>query len=119
MPVHPALAEMLDELRRVGWPAIMGRDPAPDDLIVPCPERPKFSAGRMRDKNYSRKMLVKDFVALGFRHRRGHDLPRTMISLARRDGARKDMLERCTHTGRRTGFLSAKKTLPRTSRTVK
>src|SRR4051812_28597635 len=37
------------------------------------------------------------------RHRRGHDLRRTMISLARRDGARKDILELCTHTPRKSG----------------
>jgi hypothetical protein len=52
----------------------------------------------MRDKNYSRKRLIEDFAALGLRHRRGHDLRRTMISLARSDGARKDLLEVCTHT---------------------
>jgi hypothetical protein len=33
---------------------------------------------------------------LGLRHRRGHDLRRTMISLARTDGARKDILALCT-----------------------
>jgi hypothetical protein len=41
--------------------------------------------------------------ALGLRHRRGHDLRRTMISLARTDGARKDILELCTHTPRKSG----------------
>ena len=52
----------------------------------------------MRDKNYSRKRLIEDLATLELRHRRGHDLRRTMISLARSDGARKDLLEVCTHT---------------------
>ncbi len=48
-------------------------------------------------KNYSGKRFAKDLVALGLRHRRGHDLRRTMISLARTDGARRDLLNVCTH----------------------
>ncbi len=101
MPVHPVLARKLDQWRAEGWARMMGREPTDDDLIVPCPARTKFKAGRMRDKNYSRKCLMEDFKVLGIRHRRGHDLRRTMISLARRDGARKDLLERCTHTPKR------------------
>ena len=38
-----------------------------------------------------------DLGLLGFRHRRGHDLRCTMVSLTREDGARKDILELCTH----------------------
>src|SRR5579883_1793932 len=38
-----------------------------------------------------------DLKQLGIRHRRGHDLRRTFISLAREDGARKDILEIITH----------------------
>ncbi len=98
MPVHPVLAEILREWLEVGWVEMMGRTPGPDDLVVPCPKRRGFEAGRMRDKCYSRKMLIQDFVTLAMRHRRGHDLRRTMISLARTDGARKDLLEVCTHT---------------------
>jgi hypothetical protein len=37
MPVHPTLATMLAEWRLVGWPAIFGRTPNPDDLICPLP----------------------------------------------------------------------------------
>ncbi len=99
MPVHPVLARIVDDWRRHGWPEMMGREPGPDDLVVPCPYRVRLrSLGVMRDKNYSRKRLIEDFAALELRHRRGHDLRRTMISLARSDGARKDLLEVCTHT---------------------
>ncbi|MBM4185591.1 MAG: hypothetical protein FJ207_15455, partial [Gemmatimonadetes bacterium] len=98
MPVHPVLAEKLRAWKAGGWVAMMGREATPDDLVCPCPAREQFPAGRMRDKNYSRKCLMADFKALRLRHRRGHDLRRTMISLARRDGARRDLLEICTHT---------------------
>ncbi|WPB74143.1 hypothetical protein KYC5002_34565 [Archangium violaceum] len=47
--------------------------------------------------------VVIHLEALGLRHRRGHDLRRTMISLARTDGARKDILKLCTHTRRKSG----------------
>lgn len=52
---------------------------------------------RMRSKTNSRDRLRKDLIALGVRHRRGHDLRRTMISLSRSDGAIKDILRRGTH----------------------
>jgi hypothetical protein len=44
-----------------------------------------------------------DWLSRRFRHRRGHDLRRTMVSLTREDGARKDILELCTHNPRKTG----------------
>jgi integrase len=97
MPVHPVLAAMLAEWKLSGWQAMMGRPPAPDDLIVPMPKSARVSLGKMRSKNDSYKRLRADLVALGLRHRRSHDLRRTMISLAIEDGARKDLLERCTH----------------------
>lgn len=105
MPVHPVLAAMLAEWCLSGWEAMMGRRPGPDDLIVPLPpmsaemrrQRQNPRAGGMRSKNDSGKRLVKDLRALGLRHRRGHDLRRTMISLAQDDGAVKDILRWGTH----------------------
>lgn len=38
MPVHPVLAAMLAEWKLHGWPAMMGRAPTPEDLIVPVGE---------------------------------------------------------------------------------
>ena len=105
MPVHPVLANVLDEWRKVGWVEMMGREPNPDDLIVPCPKRERRPLGVMRDKNYSRKRFIEDLATLELRHRRGHDLRRTMISLARSDGARKDLLELCTHTPKKDAAI--------------
>jgi hypothetical protein len=45
-------------------------------------------------------LLDVDLPALGMRPRRGHDLRWTFISLAREDGARRDLLEPITHVPR-------------------
>ncbi len=102
MPIHPVLGEILREWQGHGFEATMGRAPMPDDLVVPTPPKPKgkgrFSAPwRMRDKNFTRKCFLRDLRTLGIDHRRVHDLRRTFISLAREDGADKDILRRGTH----------------------
>jgi hypothetical protein len=66
------------------------RDHTPEQAERPRKER--ASAG-MRSKTYVFKRLRDDLAMLKLRHRRGHDLRRTMILLARTDGARKDILE--------------------------
>jgi hypothetical protein len=47
------------------------------------------------------KKFTTDLETLGLRHRRGHDLRRTLITLALTDGADKWKLELCTHTPRK------------------
>lgn len=105
MPVHPTLAAILAEWKLGGWAATFGREPGPDDLVVPLPAdapgkraraNPRAGGG-MRNKNDSRRRLQRDLAQLALRHRRGHDLRRTMISLAQDDGARKDVLKLGTH----------------------
>jgi len=102
MPIHPVLAEILREWQAQGFERTMGRPPTPDDLVVPTPPPPKGKgrhsrAWSMRDKNYTRKCFLRDLRTLGIDHRRVHDLRRTFISLARDDGADKDILRRGTH----------------------
>lgn len=102
VPVHPVLASILAEWRLRGWEEMMGRKPTPDDLICPTSRPtnrggPQTPLGSQRNKNYSRDRLLIDLKALGFRHRRGHDLRRTFTSLARGDGALKDVIRRVTH----------------------
>jgi hypothetical protein len=112
MPVHPTLHVILAEGKMSGWPEMMGRMPTPDDLIVPTPQCVKIPRGRMRDKSNSWKWLCKDLDALGLRHRRGHDLRRTMISLATNDGARRDLLALCTHTPTRRAAIDLYMNMP-------
>jgi integrase len=102
MPVHPTLAAMLAEWRLTGWPGAFGRPPGPDDLIVPVtPEARRKGrrklAGSMRDRHYTWKRAQRDLDKLGLRRRRVHDLRRTGITLARGDGADRDILRRGTH----------------------
>jgi len=112
MPVHPTLSAILAEWKMAGWPQMMGRTPDPDDLIVPMPQGVRIPLGRMRDKNNSWKRVSDDLESLGLRHRRGHDLRRTLISLATNDGARKDLLELCTHTPSRRAAIDVYMNMP-------
>jgi integrase len=60
MPVHATLAAILAEWKMPGWPAMMGRVPAADDLVIPLPpehaarRRKHASSEGMRSKTYAR-----------------------------------------------------------------
>lgn len=101
MPIHPALAAQLAEWKLGGWTRTMGRTPGEADLVCPMPaptnRGPRIPAGRMRDKHASRHRLAADLALLGLRHRRGHDLRRTGISLAQDGGADSRVLRWGTH----------------------
>jgi integrase len=91
VPVHPTLAAMLKEWKQSGWPQTFRCMPTPDDLIVPTRNLTARSADSA-DGDFR-----EDLVMLGLRHRRGHDLRRTFITLAQVDGARRDLLKVITH----------------------
>lgn len=97
VPTHPTLAAILAEWRLHGWALMMGRQPNPEDLVLPLPPSAKSKFGVWRRKGYSYDRLENDLEVLGLRHRRGHDLRRTMISLCRSNGAISDILRRATH----------------------
>jgi len=94
VPVHPTLAKVLAEWREKGCAEILGHAPEPDDLLIPSRER------AMRSRHHTRNKLLEDLERLGLRARRGHDLRRTFITLARADGARADLLEMVSHAPR-------------------
>lgn len=107
VPVHPVLAALLAEWRLSGWAAVFGRQPGPDDLIVPLPPdppkkqaRPNPRAGGMRSAKDTGKRWDTDLATLGLRHRRGHDLRATFITLCEDAGADPHVLARLTHTAR-------------------
>ncbi len=97
VPIHPTLASVLADWKLAGWAQMMGRQPTPDDLVLPLPPGAKSKGGPCRPKGFTYDRFVRDLKTLGLRHRRGHDLRRTMISLARSNGASKDILRRATH----------------------
>jgi len=114
MPAHPVLGAVLAEWRLSGWPALMGRPPADDDLVLPLParlargRRPALIQGdaRMRTKDFTWKRLDRHLEALQLRHRRVHDLRRTFLGLAEADGADTAILYWGTH-GRPGDILGA------------
>lgn len=103
VPCHPTLAALLAQWKLTGWRELFGRAPGPDDLVVPLPHDAPSKHGRWRTKDWVRRRLAGargvsgDLEALGLRHRRGHDLRRAFISLARSAGARTEILRRVTH----------------------
>jgi integrase len=100
VPVHPELAELLEEWGRVGFVELMGRAPNPDDFIVP------HVAKRGRRGYWTKSTYSKAFVAgctgAGVRYRTLHATRHTMITLARRAGCNAEHLERVTHNAKGT-----------------
>jgi len=105
IPVHPTLAAILAQWKLTGFQFVFGRQPRPEDLIVPT------RTNRVRTRDEAQKGFLRDLERLGMRPRRGHDLRRTFISLARVDGAHRDMLKHVTH-GRRGDIYDMYTTWP-------
>lgn len=54
VPVHPLLAAMLTDWRERGWPTLMGREPEPNDLIVPSRRQGEREPGHRSVNHISR-----------------------------------------------------------------
>jgi integrase len=91
MPVHPMLARILAEWKLSGFERLTGRQPRPEDPIVPS------RRGAYRNVNASLRRFHEDLDRIGLRARRQHDARRTFISIARADGAVADTLHFATH----------------------
>jgi integrase len=96
-PIHPELAAMLQAWASEGFELWTGRKPTPDDLIVP-----DYKDGETRP--FTRSTALKSFVRYaalaGVRPRTMHATRHTFISLCRRGGASKDVIEKITHNSR-------------------
>lgn len=92
VPVHPDLRGVLETWRRDGWAMVYGREPAPEDFIVP--DRATLGP---RTKNAAIKALYRDCDRIGMERRGTHSGRRWFVTYARGDGARVDLLERVTH----------------------
>lgn len=98
VPVHAALARVLEAWGAQHWALTYGRAPTPDDLIVPTRNMTTV------DPTDAGRALKTDLDALGFRvdageHRdRGsHDLRAWFITTAQEHGAHRDLLRVVTH----------------------
>lgn len=90
VPAHPTLARILKEWEERGFAELFGREPRPDDLIIP-----NRHGGYRTDHTFEKIGI--DLKALGLRRRRFHDTRRTFISLGRTDGANPAVLKSITH----------------------
>ncbi|MEY2668538.1 MAG: hypothetical protein RJA59_1176, partial [Pseudomonadota bacterium] len=100
VPVHPALRELLVAWKAEGWKEYVGREPKPDDLIVPS-ER-----GARRGASHSNKLFQDDVRNLGLVAldsagrpvtRTHYETRSTFRSLALGGGAVERDLNRITH----------------------
>lgn len=91
IPVHPTLARVLASWRLKGWAAYQGRQPGPDDLIIPG------VFGGILNSDQSEEWLHEDLEALGLRKRGQHCARATFITLSRLDGARDAFLKWVSH----------------------
>jgi integrase len=99
VPVHPELAAILKSWGEVGFSQLMGRKPEDDDFIVPLPRTARHGDSHHTASTYY-KAFVRACAAAKVRARSLHSMRHTMITLARRGGARKDVLEKVTHNAR-------------------
>jgi integrase len=91
VPVHVVLAKVLADWKLRGYALFHGSKPEPSDLIC------RNSLGNRWTVDAAWSAMQRDLKKLGVRPRRVHDLRRTFISLARADGANKDLLRWVTH----------------------
>lgn len=106
IPVHPTLAKILAAWKLGGWERTYGSRPTSTDLIVRTRR-----AGNVYAAADTQLRFVEDLAKLGLRtkastrNRRGHDLRRTLITLARADGAIDSLLRWVTHGPRPSEIL--------------
>lgn len=81
IPVHDALAELLDRWRREGWPATFARAPQAGDLVVPAERHAKAH----RPKRSSLKQIRRDAEAVGVPRRTVHETRSSFLTLCSED----------------------------------
>lgn len=101
VPVHPALQTILAAWRAEGWRALAGRDPKPDDLLVPAVWRKgKELMLTPRHQNKVNEKLGDDCRAIGIplRPMKVHAARHTFITTIENiDGAPENLVREFTH----------------------
>jgi integrase len=99
VPVHPFLERALSEWWASGFELTYCRKPLPTDFIVP-----RTTNGRNQSAHSAYESFQTALERLGIENRTLHACRNTFISLARRAGARADVLEKVTHNARGSVF---------------
>ncbi len=95
VPVHPELRAILQAWADTGFELYTGRKPTPEDYIVP--EMDGFGVWNCFGPSTSYRRFIDACKATGVRPRTLHSCRHTFVTLCRRGGARKDVLEKVTH----------------------
>jgi len=93
-PVHRELACILRRWWLSGWAKRFGRHPRLDDFI--CPNVGKGMKA-LTQSIVTKRPRKYDCPAVGIPNKGNHGFRRWLVTYGRKDGARKDMLERATH----------------------
>lgn len=102
VPIHPALGAILRPWIAQGWAETFGRDPCPDDLVMPSVAGKRVMGPR--DEVHANKMFKRDATALGIAPRHQHTARHSFISLALDDGADASHLRWVTHAPPASAF---------------
>jgi len=103
VPEHPELRRVLEQWRTVGWREEYGREPLPDDLVVPGRSESGRPWGQASDAGGPLwaqdvyRALRRSLEAAGVRAHRVHDLRHTFASLCADAGMRELVAARWTH----------------------
>lgn len=97
VPIVPALADVLDDWRRVGFPLLFGRHARPEDPIVPS--RGDMTARSFRNPTVTHDRLVEDLKRIGARvvPSAQHAMRATFLSRLEAVGANMAIARRATH----------------------
>lgn len=94
VPVHPELARILQDWWNEGFEFVYCRKPTADDRIVPHRQLGTHS------KSSGYKLFLRALAATGIASKTLHATRNTFLSVARSNGARKDVIESVTHNAR-------------------
>lgn len=92
VPVHPALAALLTAWWDEGYELAYLRKPTPDDYIVPCRD-----GHNPHTRSSAYKAWRAGLAKAGVPNLSLHSTRHTFVSMCRRGGAPKDVVERITH----------------------
>lgn len=96
VPVHPELDAILVQWMHGGWELVYRRKPTADDFIVPPPRTPDRCYTKSGAYQLWRQLLRETGVTNLSLHSTRH----TFLTLARRGGAREEVIEQVTHNAR-------------------